>query len=164
MQTLDFGSLQESRIISLKVNKSGISRLRDARDTIAVGQQGQVLSPLVEPQGCFIFSQFPQKIWGGMENRPAAPPCFLTICRQRCRMFPDAAPATRPPCRTGRRTDAAARCRPSYSRAVSSRSPHRSEIRSASLYSRNTGTAGISVYPFSAPPAAPTLPHGPEKR
>ena len=59
MQTLDFGSLQESRIISLKVNKSGISRLRDARDTIAVGQQGQVLSPLVEPQGCFIFSQFP---------------------------------------------------------------------------------------------------------
>ena len=106
----------------------------------------------------------PKKIWGGMENRPAAPPCFLTICRQRCRMFPDAAPATRPPCRTGRRTDAAARCRPSYSRAVSSRSPHRSEIRSASLYSRNTGTAGISVYSFSAPPAAPTLPHGPEKR
>lgn len=49
MQTLDFGSLQESRIISLKVNKSGISRLRDARDTIAVGQQGQVLSPPVEP-------------------------------------------------------------------------------------------------------------------
>ena len=59
MQTLDFGSLQESRIISLKVNKSGISRLRDARDTIAVGQQGQALILLVEPQGCFIDSQFP---------------------------------------------------------------------------------------------------------
>lgn len=49
MQTLDFGSLQESRIISLKVNNSDISRLRDARDTIAVGQQGQVLYLLVEP-------------------------------------------------------------------------------------------------------------------
>ena len=59
MQTLDFGSLQESRIISLKVNKSGISRLWDARDTIAVGQQGQVLILLVEPQGCFTVSLFP---------------------------------------------------------------------------------------------------------
>ena len=38
-----------SRIISLKVNNSDISRLRDARDTIAVGQQGQVLYLLVEP-------------------------------------------------------------------------------------------------------------------
>ena len=37
------------RIISLKVNNSDISRLRDARDTIAVGQQGQVLYLLVEP-------------------------------------------------------------------------------------------------------------------
>ena len=35
--------------ISFKVNKSGISRLWDARDTIAVGQQGQVLIPPVEP-------------------------------------------------------------------------------------------------------------------
>ena len=51
-----------------------------------------------------------KKIWGGMENHSAAPPCFLTICRQRCRMFPAAVPATQPPCRTGRRTDAAARC------------------------------------------------------
>ena len=59
MQTLDFGSLQESRIISFKVNKSGISRLRDARDTIAVGQQGQVLSVLVELQSCFKRSSFP---------------------------------------------------------------------------------------------------------
>ncbi len=41
------------RIISFKVNKSGISRLWDARDTIAVGQQGQVLFPPVEPRGCF---------------------------------------------------------------------------------------------------------------
>ena len=38
-----------TRIISLKVNNSDISRLRDARDTIAVGQQGQVLYLLVEP-------------------------------------------------------------------------------------------------------------------
>ena len=37
------------RIISLKVNNSDISRLRDTRDTIAVGQQGQVLPPPVEP-------------------------------------------------------------------------------------------------------------------
>ena len=37
------------RIISFKVNISGISRLRDARDTIAVGQQGQALFLLVEP-------------------------------------------------------------------------------------------------------------------
>ncbi len=37
------------RIISFKVNISGISRLWDARDTIAVGQHGQVLIPPVEP-------------------------------------------------------------------------------------------------------------------
>ena len=35
--------------ISFKVNIWGTNRLRDARDTIAVGQQGQVLAPLVEP-------------------------------------------------------------------------------------------------------------------
>ena len=38
-----------SCIISFKVNIWGTNRLRDARDTIAVGQQGQVLAPLVEP-------------------------------------------------------------------------------------------------------------------
>lgn len=42
-----------------KVNKSGISRLWDARDTIAVGQQGQALMPPVEPQGCFKKSPSP---------------------------------------------------------------------------------------------------------
>ena len=47
------------RIISLKVNNSDISRLRDARDTIAVGQQGQVLHSPVEPKGCFTLSPFP---------------------------------------------------------------------------------------------------------
>ena len=41
--------ISKPRIISLKVNNSDISRLRDARDTIAVGQQGQVLYLLVEP-------------------------------------------------------------------------------------------------------------------
>ena len=47
------------RIISLIDNKSDISRLRDARDTIAVGQQGQVLMPPVEPQGYFKKSPSP---------------------------------------------------------------------------------------------------------
>ena len=47
------------RIISLIDNKSGISRLRDARDTIAVGQQGQALFLLVEPQGYFKKSPSP---------------------------------------------------------------------------------------------------------
>ena len=36
-----------------------ISRLWDTRDTMAVGQQGQVLSLPVEPQGCFKESPFP---------------------------------------------------------------------------------------------------------
>ena len=56
---LIFFHIDSPRIISFKINKSGISRLRDARDTIAVGQQGQALILLVEPQGCFIDSQFP---------------------------------------------------------------------------------------------------------
>ena len=56
---LIFFHIDSPRIISFKVNKSGISRLRDARDTIAVGQQGQVLLPPVEPQGCFMQSPFP---------------------------------------------------------------------------------------------------------
>lgn len=47
------------RIISFKVNKSGISRLWDARDTIAVGQQDQAQKPPVEPQGCFKQSLSP---------------------------------------------------------------------------------------------------------
>ena len=45
---VDFLS-RTSCIISFKVNIWGTNRLRDARDTIAVGQQGQVLAPLVEP-------------------------------------------------------------------------------------------------------------------
>ena len=46
---VDIEEQEPPRIISLKVNNSDISRLRDARDTIAVGQQGQVLYLLVEP-------------------------------------------------------------------------------------------------------------------
>jgi hypothetical protein len=42
-----------------QVNKFSISRLRDTRDTIAVGQQGEVLFPPVEPKGCYSDSQFP---------------------------------------------------------------------------------------------------------
>ena len=49
-------------IISFEINILGISRLWNTCDTIAVGQQGQVLSPPVEPKGCFKTSPFP---WAG---------------------------------------------------------------------------------------------------
>ena len=51
--------IHSSSYNKFKVNKSDISRLRDAHDTIAVGQQGQVLMPPVEPQGCFNKSPSP---------------------------------------------------------------------------------------------------------